>query len=65
MERTANRNFSVEYFDKGGDVWAVSTQLKDDQHDIELNVEIDMAEMIITDARIKFNPISCRALPSN
>jgi hypothetical protein len=55
MERAANRNFSVEYFDKGGDVWVVATQLKDDQHDIELNVEIDMSEMIITDARIKFN----------
>ena len=55
MERAANRNFSVEYFEKGGDVWVVDTQLKDDQHDIELVVEINMTEMTILDAHIKFN----------
>ena len=55
MERTANRNFSVEYFEKGDNLWEAATQLKDDQHDIELIVELNMAEMTVTDARIKFN----------
>lgn len=55
MERVANRNFSVDYFEKEEDVWVVEVQLRDDQHDIELAVEIDMTEMIVSDAKIKFN----------
>jgi hypothetical protein len=35
VERAANRNFSVDYFEKEGDVWVVETQLKDNEHDIE------------------------------
>jgi hypothetical protein len=45
----------IHISDKGGDVWAVATQSEDTQHDIELDVEIDMPEMTITDSRIKFN----------
>jgi len=55
MKRTANRDFNVEYFEKEGDIWIAKSQLRDDEHDIELEVEIDMLKMIILDAKIKFN----------
>lgn len=55
MIRAASRNFNVEYFEKEEEIWIVQSQLKDDEHDIELIVEIDMKEMTVTDAKIKFN----------
>lgn len=55
MERIASRNFNVDYFEKEGEVWVVETQLKDNEHDIELTVELDMTSMTVTDAVIKFN----------
>lgn len=55
MERTASRNFTVEYFEKAEKVWVVSTQLKDDAHDIEMEIEIEMESMTVLEARIGFN----------
>lgn len=61
MKRVASRNFTVEYFEKEGDIWIAQTQLKDEEHDIMLTAEIDMNKMIIVDAKIKFNrfPLEC------
>lgn len=55
MKKVANRDLKVDYFEKEGDVWIVESQLADEQHDINLMLEIDMAQMVVTDAKVKFN----------
>ncbi|HEX9059576.1 MAG TPA: DUF2889 domain-containing protein [Clostridia bacterium] len=55
MNKVTGRNFKIDYFEKEGDIWVVDSHLTDDVHDIDIVLEIDMAQMIITDAKIKFN----------
>ncbi|EJO5348702.1 DUF2889 domain-containing protein [Clostridium botulinum] len=55
MKKTANRKFNVDYFEKEKTTWVVESQLQDDYHDISLLLEIDMDQMVIKDAKIKFN----------
>lgn len=64
MEKVTGRDFKVNYYEKDNgdrDIWVVESHLKDDQHDIVIFVEIDMIQMIVTDANIKFNrfPMDC------
>lgn len=46
---------SVDYYEKEGEIWVAESHLADDHHDITLTVEIDMAVMTVTDAKIRFN----------
>jgi hypothetical protein len=55
MEKVTSRNYEVDYYEKEEEIWVVNTHLKDDEHDIEATVEINMSEMTVTDAKIKFN----------
>lgn len=54
MQKTADRNFTVNYYEKEETVWVVETKLNDPEHEIEMSVEIDMQEMLVTDASIRF-----------
>ena len=54
MQKVANRDLSVSYFEKGEEVWVADAHLADDEHDIGIEIEIDMAQMVVMDARIKF-----------
>jgi hypothetical protein len=70
MEKVTGRDFEVSYYEKDTgerDVWVVESHLKDDQHDIAIFVEIDMTQMTVTDANIKFNrfPMDCCPLIAN
>jgi len=54
MEKVTSRKMSVDYFEKEGEIWVAEAQLADDEHNITLTVELDMACMTITDAKIKY-----------
>ncbi len=55
MQKVTGRKMSVEYFEKEGEIWIAESRLADDDHDITLTVEIDMACMTVTEAKIKFS----------
>ncbi|MBV7274277.1 DUF2889 domain-containing protein [Clostridiaceae bacterium UIB06] len=55
MKKVSSRNFNVDYFEKEKNIWVVKTQLADEHHEIGMEIEMDMIEMIIKDATIKFN----------
>jgi hypothetical protein len=58
VKKITDREFKVDYYEKergGQEVWVTESQLKDDQHDIAISVEIDMIQMIVSDAKIQFN----------
>ncbi|HEX3075865.1 MAG TPA: DUF2889 domain-containing protein [Lachnospiraceae bacterium] len=68
MEKVTSRNFTVDYFEKEDTIWLVRTHLMDEVHEIEAEIEIDMTEMVVTDARIIFRsfPIEhCSLIESN
>lgn len=54
MKKITSRNFTVDYFEKEEELWSVHTHLSDEEHEIEVNVEINMSEMVITDTEILF-----------
>ncbi|MBF4695810.1 DUF2889 domain-containing protein [Fusibacter ferrireducens] len=54
MEKVTSRNFKVDYYEKEHEKWLVKTQLADDDHEIEVQVEVDMRAMTLTDAEITF-----------
>jgi Protein of unknown function (DUF2889). len=57
MKQTAERNLSVKYFEKEGDqnTWIVESHMIEEQHDIIVNLEINMEQMQIVNANIEFN----------
>lgn len=54
MNKITSRKFTVDYYEKEEELWLVKTYLIDDEHEIEINVEINMSEMVVTDAEIIF-----------
>lgn len=54
MKKITSRNFTVDYYEKEEGIWLVKTHLLDDAHEIEVNAEINMADMVITDTEILF-----------
>jgi hypothetical protein len=54
MQKVSDRNFTVNYYEKDQTVWVVETKLNDPEHEIEMSVEINMQDMLITDASIRF-----------
>lgn len=68
MKKVTSRNFKVDYYEKEDTLWVVRTQLIDEVHEIEAEIEIDMAEMVVTDAKIIFRsfPIKhCSLIENN
>lgn len=55
MNKVSNRTFNVDYFEKEKSVWVVESHLEDEHHNIGIVLEIDMDQMMIKDAKIKFN----------
>jgi len=55
MQKVTGRNMDVDYFEKEEEIWVAVSHLSDEEHDITLTVELDMAKMTVTDAEIKFN----------
>lgn len=55
MKKITSRNFTVDYYEEEENIWLVKTHLKDEEHDIEADVWIDMSKMIIIDADIVYN----------
>ncbi|QHI71585.1 DUF2889 domain-containing protein [Aminipila terrae] len=56
MKLAAERNFKVNYYEKeeGKNLWIAESHLIDEPHDISVILEIDMDQMLIVDANIKF-----------
>lgn len=54
MKKVTSRNFTVDYYEKEEGIWLVKTFLLDDAHEIEVNIEMNMQDMVITDAKIIF-----------
>ncbi len=54
MKKITSRNFTVDYYEKEEGIWLVKTHLLDDAHEIEVNTEINMADMMIMDSEILF-----------
>lgn len=55
MKKVSNRKFNVDYFEKEKSIWVAEAQLEDEPHNISIMLEIDMDQMVIIDAKIKFN----------
>lgn len=65
MESVCQRSFIVNYLEKDGNTWVIESHLTDTVHDIMLTLEVQVPEMIIQDAVIKFlrNPMNeCKAI---
>lgn len=54
MKNLYERNFHVDYLEKEPGIWKVVSHLVDEQHDITLELEVSVPQMIILDARIAF-----------
>jgi hypothetical protein len=54
MESVCQRSFIVNYFEKDENTWIIESHLSDTVHDIKLTLEVQVPEMIIQDAEIKF-----------
>lgn len=54
MTKVTNRVFNLNYYEKEGNIWSVVSHLEDGDHDITMTVEVDMTQMQITDACIRF-----------
>jgi hypothetical protein len=57
MKETSRRDFQVRYYEKDGnpETWIAESHLSDEHHDITVAVEIDMPQMVITGAAIRFD----------
>lgn len=54
MESLYERNFHVDYIEKDAGVWQIISHLVDEHHDITLELDVSVPDMIIRDARITF-----------
>ncbi len=56
MKHTTERNMKVDYFEKeeSQNIWIVESHMVEEQHDIKVALEIDMDQMVITEAKIDF-----------
>jgi len=54
MIYVTGRNLKVDYYEKEDELWVAESRIVDEQHDISLITEIDMSEMVIISAEIKF-----------
>ena len=64
MKKVTARDFRVDYYEKEKDVWIVESHLVDEPHDISVIVEVDMAQMVINDAKIKFTRFPVEHCPA-
>lgn len=67
MKKITSRNFTVEYFEKQEAVWIVKSHLADEDHEITVEVEINLSDMVLTNAKIRFTrcPLEhCRMIES-
>ncbi len=55
METLYKRSFNVDYFEKDDQTWRIVSHLIDEHHDILVELDVQVPEMIICDAHIKFN----------
>jgi hypothetical protein len=55
MNPLYQRNFNVNYFEKEEHVWGIQANLKDKHHDLAVEVDVAVPEMVILDCRIKFS----------
>lgn len=54
MKNLYERNFHVDYIEREPGIWGVVSHLVDEHHDITLELEVAVPQMIIQDARITF-----------
>lgn len=54
MKSVCQRSFIVNYLEKDDKTWIIESHLSDTEHDIMLTLEVQVPEMIIQDAVIKF-----------
>jgi hypothetical protein len=56
MKKITERNLKVNYYEKEGNekIWIAQSLLDDKEHEIELKLEIDMEQMLILQANIRF-----------
>ncbi len=54
MRKICSRRFDVDFFEKDESTWLVVSRLVDDAHDITTQVEVQVPEMVISDARVEF-----------
>jgi hypothetical protein len=55
MELINHRTFNVDYYEKDDETWKVVSHLSDEVHDITVEVDISVPDMVIKDAAIKFD----------
>jgi hypothetical protein len=55
MELINQRKFSVDYYEKDSETWRILSHLADEQHDITVELDISIPDMMIKNASIKFN----------
>jgi hypothetical protein len=55
MELINHRTFSVDYYEKDDETWRVLSHLSDEVHDISVEVDISVPNMVIKGAAIKFD----------
>lgn len=54
MNMKIHRQFSVDYREKDASIWIAAAHLCDDFHEIEIEVEVSLPEMVVHDARARF-----------
>lgn len=55
MEKSLySRSFEVNYYEVKEEVWRITSQLKDSQHDILVSLDVSVPNMIILDAKVDF-----------
>ncbi|SHJ44178.1 Protein of unknown function [Clostridium cavendishii DSM 21758] len=54
MEKSLySRNFEVNYYEIKENIWRATSHLRDDQHDIEVIVDVSVPDMVILDAKLE------------
>jgi len=55
MNSLYQRKFNVDYFESNVGLWKIVSHLTDEEHDINVEVDVSLPGMIIKDAKMKFN----------
>lgn len=55
MELVSTRKFDVDYYEKDANTWKIISHLADEEHDITVDLDISVPEVIIQNIAIRFD----------
>jgi len=55
MNPLYQKKFNVDYFEINDSTWKIASHVTDEEHDIDVEVDVSVPDMIIKDVKIKFN----------